>query len=319
MRRQADQARAIWATLGLAWIVLIAAGVWTPVAAQTDTGQIAGVITDNSKARLPGVTVSVTNDATQATRTVVTDTDGAWVITNLRPGNYTITAELEGFKKARQSGFTLYADGRLTANFSLDVGGVTETVEVAAVVGETVNRTSGEIARTVDRGQVQDLALNGRNYLQLTNLIPGAVTLNDDSLDLSTSLSTTGQAINGNRGESNSLLVDGGTNLDSGSNGSQMNNVGIDFIQEVKIETSNFSAEYGRQSGAAINVITRSGTNKFSGSAFEFLRNDALDELNYFSPVGANGKKVAQILKFNDYGGVLGGLLLKDKAFFFVG
>ena len=314
-----DRQRGIRAALGLAWIVLIVAGCITPAAAQTDTGQIAGVVTDNSKARLPGVTVSVINDATQATRTATTDTDGTWVITNLRPGNYTITAELEGFKKVRQSGFTLYADGRLTANLSLDVGGVTETVEVAAVVGETVNRTSGEIARTVDRGQVQDLALNGRNYLQLTNLIPGAVTLNDDSLDLSTSLSTTGQAINGNRGESNSLLVDGGTNLDSGSNGSQMNNVGLDFIQEVKIETSNFSAEYGRQSGAAINVITRSGTNKFTGSAFEFLRNDALDAANFFSPVDASGKKVKQKLKFNDYGGAVGGPILKDKAFFFVG
>jgi hypothetical protein len=319
VRRQADRQRSTWAVLGLAWIVLIAAGVWTPVAAQTDTGQISGVVTDNSKARLPGVTVSAINDATQITRTTVTADDGSWVLTNLRPGNYTITAELSGFKKVKQGGFTLYADGRLTANLSLEVGGVTETVEVAAVVGETVNRTSGEIARTIDRGQVQDLALNGRNYLQLTNLIPGAVTLNDDSLDLSTSLSTTGQAINGNRGESNSLLVDGGTNLDSGSNGSQINNVGIDFIQEVKIETSNFSAEYGRQSGAAINVITRSGTNRFAGSAFEFLRNDALDKPNYFSPIGANGKQVAQKLKFNDYGGALGGPIIKDKAFFFVG
>ena len=139
------------------------------------------------------------------------------------------------------------------------MGGVTEVVEVISVAGESVNRTSGEIARTIDGTQVRDMALNGRNYLQLASIIPGAALLNDDSLDLTTSLSTTGQSINGSRGDSSSLLIDGGTNLDSGSNGSQINNVGLDFIQEVKMQTSNFSAEYGRQSGAGINVITRSG------------------------------------------------------------
>jgi hypothetical protein len=319
VRRQADRQRSIWAMLGIAWIVLIAAGALTPVAAQNITGQISGTVTDNSKGRLPGVTVTVINDATQATRTTVTDGDGSWVITNLPPASYTVTAELEGFKKSKRSGFVLYADGRLTADVSLEVGGVTETVEVSAVVGETVNRTSGEIARTVDGNQVRELALNGRNYLQLAQIIPGSAILNDDSLDLTTSLSTTGQAINGNRGESNSLLVDGGTNLDMGSNGSQMNNVGIDFIQEVKIETSNFSAEYGRQSGAAINVVTRSGSNTLTGSVFEFLRNDKLDAANYFSPVDVSGKKVKQALKFNDYGGALGGPISKDKLFFFVG
>src|SRR5262249_11383198 len=156
----------IRAFIALAWSVLLAAGAWTPAAAQTDTGQISGIVTDNSKARLPGVTVTAINDATQAARSTVTEGDGTWVITNLRPGTYTITAELEGLKKVKRSGFTLSADGRLTADLALDVGGVTETVEVSAVVGETVNRTSGEIARTIDGNQVRELTLNGRNYLQ---------------------------------------------------------------------------------------------------------------------------------------------------------
>ena len=137
-------------------------------------------------------------------RTTVTDGQGGWVITNLLPGTYTVEGELTGFKKTRRTGFILNADGRLTADMSLDVGGVTEVVEVVSVAGESVNRTSGEIARTIDGAQVRDMALNGRNYLQLASIIPGAALLNDDSLDLTTSLSTTGQSINGSRGNSSS-------------------------------------------------------------------------------------------------------------------
>lgn len=306
-------------TIGAASLLLLASVQTHPAAAQTINGQISGTVTDTSKGRLPGVTVTVINDNTGATRTAVSDGEGFWVVTNLPPGNYSVEAELEGFKKVRRSGFVLTADGRLTADMTMEVGGVTEVVEVAAVVGETVNRTSGEIARTIDGDQVRDLALNGRNYLQLASVIPGATLLNDDSLELTTSLSTTGQAINGARPNSSSLLVDGGTNLDSGSNGSQINNVGIDFIQEVKIQTSNFSAEYGRQSGAAINVVTRSGTNRFSGSVFEFFRHDGMDAANYFSPVGPDGKRIKQRLRFHDYGGALGGPIIRDKMFFFVG
>jgi hypothetical protein len=302
----------------LAMAACLLAGV-TAAAAQTIAGQISGTVVDTSKGILPGVTITVTNEGTQATRTTVTDGQGSWVVTNLLPGTYTVEAELEGFKKTRRTGFILYADGRLTADISLDVGGVAEVVEVVSSAGESVNRTSGEIARTIDGTQVRDMALNGRNYLQLASIIPGAALLNDDSLDLTTSLSTTGQSINGSRGNSSSLLIDGGTNLDSGSNGSQINNVGLDFIQEVKLQTSNFSAEYGRQSGAAINVITRSGTNRFGGSAFEFFRHDGLDAANYFSPVGTDGKKIKQRLRFHDYGGAFGGPLKRNRMFFFVG
>jgi hypothetical protein len=287
--------------------------------AQTIVGQISGTVADSSGGVLPGVTVTVTNEGTGLTRTAVTDARGAWVVTNLPVGRYSVSAELQGFRRARQTGFQLNADGRLTANFQLAVGGMTETVDVTAVAGETVNTTSGEIARTIDGEQVRDVALNGRNYLQLASLIPGATVTNNDQLDLATSLSVTGQSINGNRGESNSLTVDGGNNLDSGSNGSQINNVGIDFIDEVKIQTSNFSAEYGRNSGASINVVTRSGQNQVFGSVFEFFRDDALDSPNYFSPTDENGNKIQAALRFNDYGGAVGGPVIKDRFFFFVG
>ena len=287
--------------------------------AQTIVGQIAGLVSDSSGGVLPGVAITVTNDGTGLVRSAVTDERGAWVVTNLPVGRYAVTAELTGFRKAQQTGFELNADGRLTANFKLEVGGVTETISVVSVTGETVNTTSGEIARTIDGAQVREVALNGRNYLQLASLIPGAVVTNNDQLDLATSLSVTGQSINGNRGESNSLSIDGGNNLDSGSNGSQVNNIGIDFIDEVKIQTSNFSAEYGRNSGASINVVTRSGKNSVSGSVFGFFRDDSLDAANFFSPRDSAGKQIKAKLKFNDFGGGVGGPIRKDKFFFFVG
>ena len=296
----------------LAWIVLILSSAFSPLAAQTNVGQISGTVTDSSKGVLPGVTVTVINDSTQASRTAVTDDRGGYVITNLLPGRYTVTAELEGFKKTSQAGYILTADGRLTADVALSVGGVTETIEVAAVAGETINRTSGEIARVVDSTQVQNMALNARNYLQLATLIPGSALTDFNPLAATTSLGTGTQAINGNRGGANNLNVDGVFNLASGSNSSMVNNVGIDFIQEVKLQTSNFSAEYGRNSGASINVVTKSGTNEFRGSVFEYLRNDKLDAKDFFA--ARKGK-----LRFNDYGGSVGGPIQKGKLFFFGG
>src|SRR4029453_11882426 len=115
----------------------------------------------------------------------------------------------QGFKKATKTGYNLVSDGRLTVDFALEAGAVNETVEVVASTGETVNSTSGEVARTIDQAQVQELALNGRNYMQLTSLIPGAPLLEDNALSLTTSLSVS-QPINGNRGNANSLSIDGG-------------------------------------------------------------------------------------------------------------
>jgi hypothetical protein len=187
-------------------------------------------------------------------------------------GDYRVIAELQGFKKAVRDGLVLVADGRLGVDFTLEVGAFAETVEVT-VISETVNTISGEVARTVDRGQVQGLALNGRNYMQLATLVPGAPMVNDSALDIMTGLGIN-TSINGSRQNASLLTVDGGFNMDAGSNNSQISNVGIDFIDQVSVKTSNFSAEYGRNSGAAINVVTRSGTNIFRGSVFEYMRRD---------------------------------------------
>ena len=154
--------------------LLIVLSLAIGVQGQTLTGRISGTVTDVSGAVLPGVKVTVTNDETKLERTVETDANGFYVATNLPVGNYSVTVERQGFKKAGKTGYSLVTDGRLTIDFALEAGAVTETVEVTASAGETVNSTSGEVARTIDGSQVQELALNGRNYFQLTTLIPGA-------------------------------------------------------------------------------------------------------------------------------------------------
>src|SRR5262249_25362468 len=133
-----------------------------------------------------------------------------------------------------------------------------------------------------------------------------------DQMALTTSLSVGNQSVNGGRTDSNHLMIDGGMNLDSGSNTSQINNVGIDFIQEVKVQTSAFSAQFGRNSGASINVVTKSGGDHFHGSLFESIRNDFLDARDYFAPVKPE-------LRFNDFGWSLGGPIKRQKLFFFAG
>src|SRR6266571_3815163 len=240
-----------------ALLLLMVCGSLT-IQGQTNFGRVSGSVKDSNGGAIPNANVTITNVATNLVRTATTDDEGFYTATNLPVGTYTILVARDRFKKAQQAGVVLTADARLTQDMTLDVGQLTETVQVTTGIGETVNTTSGEVARVVDQRQVQDLALNGRNYMQLPTLIPGAVILDEDQLALTTSLSISQAAINGNRPNYNSLTVDGGFNMDSGSNNSQINNVGIDFIQEVKIQTSNFSAEYGRNAGASINVVTRS-------------------------------------------------------------
>ena len=306
-----SRSRRPWVSLACSLLFALALGAGG-ASAQTVVGRVSGTVRDASGAVVPGANVTVTNAATNLVRTATTDADGFYTVTNLPVGTYVVAAESQGFKRAEQTGVALTADARLTVDISLEPGQVTETVQVSTALGETVNNTSGEVARVIDSQQVQNLALNGRNYIQLLSLIPGVAQTTDDQLELSTSLATNTQSINGNRGQMTNMTVDGGTNLQSGSNASQINNVGIDFIQEVKVQTSNFSAEYGRNSGAQVNVVTRSGGNEFHGSAFEFVRNDKLDARNAFAPV-------RPALRYNDFGYSFGGPVVKNKFFFFGG
>lgn len=305
-------------------LILVASGAGI-INAQTTFGRISGTITDPTGAAIPNASVTVVDPATNSSRTVSTNDEGFYTVTNLPVGTYDVTAEVTNFKKAIKTGVSLNADARLTVDFALETGQITETVEVTPTSGETVNTTSGEVGKVIDTQQLGNLALNGRNYYQLLSVIPGAVVTADDALD--TNLATNTININGNRGVSNNLTVDGGNNNNAGSNASQINNVGLDFIQEVKLQTSNFSAEYGRNSGAQINVVTKRGTNSYHGSLFEFLRNDRFDARDAFAAV-------KPMLRYHNYGFSLGGPLPffnfgekdgplftsgKNKLFFFGG
>jgi hypothetical protein len=151
-----------------------------------------------------------------------------------------VKAELQGFKSVAKTNITVTADGRVGANFALEVGQMAETITVTAA-GETVNTISGEVSRVVDAEQVKNLALNGRNYMQLATLVPGSPVLDLNSLDIMVGLGIN-TSINGSRTNTQLLTVDGGFNMDSGSNNSQISNVGIDFIEQVSLKNSNFSA-----------------------------------------------------------------------------
>ncbi len=305
-------------------LLLMTIGGVSNVSAQTSVGRISGTVTDSNGAAVASSTVTVANPTTGISRTATTDENGFYTVTNLPVGTYTVSAEVQNFKKSVKTGNVLNADGRLTVDFALETGQISEVVEVVQESGETVNTTSGEVGKVIDGQQVDNLALNGRNYYQLLSVIPGAVATADDALD--TNLATNTININGNRGVSNNLTVDGGNNNNAGSNASQINNVGLDFIQEVKLQTSNFSAEYGRNSGAQINVITKRGGNKYRGSVFEFLRNDLFDARDAFAAT-------KPFLRYHNYGYSLGGPLPfprfgegvpyfssgKDKFYFFFG
>ena len=216
------------------------------------------------------------------------------------------------FQTASHSGVMLSADARVTVDFKLEVGNLTQTVEVTAVQTEQVNAVSGEVSRVIDSHQVDNLTMNGRNYVQLMTMVPGAMVTNPDQFSVTTSLASGNQDINGNRGDSANLTVDGAYNSVAGSNSSLVNNVSPDFIQEVKLQTSNFSAEYGRFSGPAFNIITKSGTNQFHGTVFEYVRNNIFDSRPFFSSFKTH-------LVFNDFGYGVGGPIIKDRLFFFVG
>jgi hypothetical protein len=273
-------------------------------------------VTDPAGAVVPNTKITITNEATKVARTATTDGSGFYVADDLLTGTYSVTAETNGFKTTYQAGIGLAAGQRVTVNLNLEVGAASETVEVQGGT-EAVNLTSGELARHIDSQQVQKAALNQRNYAQLVSLIPGAALTSFDQTALTTGMSTTSASVNGNRADGNLFTVDGGFNLDGGSNATQLNNVGLDFIREVALQTSNYSAEYGRNNGASVNVVTRSGGNQFHGGVLEYVRNDRFDAAPNRSPNAAHGVRTP--LRFNDFGWNLGGPIFHNKLFFFAG
>lgn len=290
--------------------------------AQDIFGVISGTVTDTTGAVVPGASITITNEATTLARVLESNEAGFYTAPELPAGRYTIMADRAGFKQYKITGVDVSAGGRPTINLMLEVGATTESVTVLAT-GAALNTTSAEISSTVNSQQVQSLALNERNFVQLTTIVPGAATVMFDQTALTTGMSIAAANINGLRNDQNFFTVDGGYNMDAGSNSTQLNNVGIDFIHEVAIQTSNFSPEYGRNAAASVNVVTKSGGDAFHGGGFEFVRNQIFDAANPGSKLNITPATPTNTfkppLRYNDFGWNVGGPILHGKLFFFAG
>jgi hypothetical protein len=291
---------------------------------QNVTGSIAGVVRDPSGGVVPSITVHAINEGTGARFQTAADADGQYTIRAVPIGVYSLRAEAPGFKSFETKGVRLQVNEVARVDINLAIGATTETVTVASEV-ITVDTTTAVLKSVVDQKRIEDLPLNGRNPTQLMRLIVGTAT--DWRAD--TTSGTTypgvrgGVSVNGSRSNAVNYILDGAQNNDHYSNApNPMPNP--DALSEFSVQTNNFSAEFGRQSGGIVNAVTKGGTNQFHGSGFWFVRNQAVNAANFFAPV-VNGEKRQDGLKRNQAGGTFGGPVLlpklydgRDKTFFFV-
>lgn len=304
----------MWALcLGIAIGWLVPATVFAQA-----TGTITGVITDESGAVIPGVTVEVTNTDTNQTRTTVTGADGFYTFPLLQPGPYTVKATLDGFRTFVREGVRVTVESTSRVDVKMTVGQLEESVRVTAdsPLVETASATLGTV---IDEKKIVELPLNGRNFTQLGTLIPGVVAppsslggAAGDATPGGFGAATSGFSVNGMRNQSNNFLLDGATNNDTFNTGFIMRPP-PDAIQEFKIQTHSYSAEYGRNAGSVVNVVTKGGTNELRGSIWEFNRDDALQARNFFAPATQPKPK----LKQNQFGGSLGGPIVRSRMFGF--
>lgn len=283
--------------------------------AQTNVGRISGTVTDASGGVVPNAQVMATDAGTGKAFQSSTDSSGLFVFPSLEAGVFRVRVEAAGFRAAEQVNVVLDSAGRRTVDFQLQVGSTSESVTVAASV-QQVSTASGEVSRIINDQQLSQIALNGRNYTQLLRLIPGAVATNLNPFGLN--LSTTGQALNGVRGNAVYFMVDGADNLDNGGNSNSIVNPNVDAIAEVNIQTTSYSAEFGGRAGGMVNVVSKSGTKEFHGTVFEFVRNNTFDARSFFA-------RRIDPLRFNNFGWTLGGPVYipgkwntdRNKLFFF--
>src|SRR5215467_14068487 len=289
-------------------VVLLALSVsW----AQTTTGSIVGSVTDTSGASVANATVTITNVDTGITNKTVTTSSGDYVVTPLPVGHYSVTVEAAGFKKSVNGGITLNVQDRIGVNVSLEVGQITETVEVKSAIAPLQTDTS-YLGQVVDSQRIVDLPLNGRFFTRLAVLTAGTLPTAPGARDERTG----GFSSNGVRPYQNNYMLDG---VDNNSLSEDLTNEASfvygpspDAISEFKVQTNSMSAEFGRSGGAVMNVTIKSGSNQFHGSVFEFLRNSALDAKNFFDPPGP----IAEFRQ-NQFGAAAGGPIIKNRTFIF--
>ena len=295
-----------WIRLMLA---LSACGLATvPAVAQVSTGNISGYVKDTSGAAIPAfVTVTAKMVEQQTTRTAQTNAEGFYDLLALPPGHYEMTFEVNGFQKQTETGLELTVGQNLRVDSTLQVGSVETQVSVGAQA-PLVDTTSATLSGLIDDRRIVDLPLNGRNIMGLAAILPGVLNVNAPQ-EMGDARGGPTMDVNGGRPNMNQFTFNGGY-FDNPSRNTGINFPPPDAIQEVRIQTHNFSAEYGRNPGSQVNVVSKTGTNEFHGAAWEFLRNSDLNARNFFSPN-------VPALRQNQVGAAGGGRIIKDKLFFF--
>jgi Carboxypeptidase regulatory-like domain len=280
-----------------------------PAFAQKVTGSITGEVTDSTGAMLPGVTVLVVSAETGAQRTVTTNNQGAFDLQELNPGTYSVTITKSGFKKVEAKDVVVHVSDITHLTLQLSVGGLSETVVVEASAVQVETQT-GTVGNVVDGQEVRELPMNGRNFVQLTTLMPGAAVAENFDAKNKGLLAGVDISFSGAAANANQWRVDGANNNDIGSQRTILIYPSIDAIEEFKILRNSYGPEFGGAGGAQINIVTRGGGKDFHGSAFYFGRNDAL--IAKSTLLGPNDHK--QLLRRNDFGYTASGPVKKTRS-----
>ena len=298
-----------------------------PVVAQSPNGTISGIVLDPSGRVIVDAEITIVNDATRVQYSRNTNGEGIYVVPDLPPGQYRLQVSKIGFKTLIKPDIVLNVQDAVAINFTLPIGAASETVTVEG--GATmINTQDASVSTVVDRQFAENLPMNGRSFQTLIQLTPGVVITAVNNSD-------GGQfSVNGQRASANYWMVDGvSANIGAsgvvpgngfggalpglGAQGGTNSLVSVDALQEFRIETSSYAPEFGRTPGAQISIVTRSGTNQFHGTAFDYLRNDIFDANNWFNGYTNNPPLPKAKERQNDFGGTFGGPILKDRTFFF--
>jgi hypothetical protein len=297
-----------FASIGRICLALAALLAPISLAAQQQLGTIQGTIADETRGVLPGATVTVTNLDTGISRTATSNEAGIYRVPSLDPGRYKVQADLQGFGPAVRSDLTLSVGATLGVNFTLGTGALKETIQVSAAVPD-IQTEKAEISSVVERKKIEDLPLVGRNVLSLTALQPGINGI-PSTTDIFGTEQGLGLTANGVRETGNNASIDGASINNGPWGGTVLLVPSVEAVQEFQVIANNPSAEYGRNAGAMVSIITRGGTNTFAGSSYEFHRDQTMRAKGFFETRKAPFRR-------NNYGGSLGGPIKRDHSFLF--
>ena len=289
-------------TISIRLLLLAVLGCAASAASFAQTAQVTGRISDQAGAVIPGAQITIANAGTGLSRESVSNNEGYFTIPLLQPGAYRVAVKKDGFKPLVQSGVTLQVEQVLRLDYTLETGAVTETVNVAAANTAALETETSSLGKVVDQQRIQNLPLLGRNPYSLVALVPGArpsAGLNDLPVD---QISQSFVSINGARANQNEYLLDGAPNTAAAQN-QPVVFVNPDAVQEFKVETNNFSAVHGRAGGGIFNIVTRSGTNEYHGTAYDYLRNDALNANTFFGNRAGQKKRIVSKIRGNRVSG----------------